>query len=69
MASAQRVSQSAPRERLGWTDSPVDEGELNFLAVHAGVGLAVRDPNCRVTVSRLLARLPYEFFNALRGDN
>ena len=64
-----------PRQSQSWGVQrtarclPVDESELNFLAVHAGVGLAVRDPNCRVTVSRLLARLPYEFFNALRGEN
>ena len=62
-------TESANSQRLDRKSSPVDEGELNFLAVHAGVGLAVRDPNCRVTVSRLLARLPYEFFNALRGEN
>ena len=47
--------------------SPVDEGELNFLAVHAGVRLAVRNPDCSVTVRRLLSGLPYELFNALRG--
>ena len=44
---------------------PVDEGELNLLAVHAGVGLRVGDPHCSVLGRRLLTRLLQEVINAL----
>jgi hypothetical protein len=45
--------------------SPVDEGELNLLAVHAGVGLRVRDPDGGVVRRRLLTRLLQQVVNTL----
>ena len=45
--------------------SPVDEGELNLLAVHAVVRLRVRDPDCRVVGRRLLTRLLQQIINTL----
>ena len=61
-------TESANSQRLDRKGSPVDEGELNFLAVHAGVGLTVRNPDCGVTVSGLLTRLPYELLDTLGGS-
>jgi len=46
--------------------SPVDEGELNLLAVHAVVRLRVRDPDCRVVGRRLLTRLLQQIINTLQ---
>ena len=47
----------------------VDEGELNLLAVHAGVGLRVGDPDGRVLRGGLFPGLSQQIIDALRRDN
>ena len=49
--------------------TPVDEGELNLLAVHAGVGLRVGDPDGRVLRGGLFPGLSQQIIDALRRDN
>ena len=49
--------------------TPVDEGELNLLAVHAGVGLRVGDPDSRVLRGGLFPGLSQQIIDALRRDN
>jgi hypothetical protein len=44
---------------------PIDEGELNLLAMHAGVGLRVRYPDCCVVSRRFFPRFLQQIIDAL----
>ena len=48
--------------------SPVYQCELHLPAAHAGVGLAVRHPDRRVLLARLLPGLPQQVLDTLTGE-